>query len=179
MTDALGGGAATFHYRSRSRRRQATCSSSRKKNKKTADRVFFPCCLSLLVHLQLLRLNPEAAARFLAPGAVRFHHPLCTHVDAHFIQVNPPRPPPPHSTPRLSITSSRVFLLAPLLPDTNPALKIPFKSTVCRLCFTGRLCYCVITHKQSLPPSLSLSFSPPPNSTLLPPLLCSGSRATD
>lgn len=46
------------------------------------------------------------------------------------------------------------------LPDTNPGLKIPFKSTVCRLCFTGRLCYCVITHKQSLPPSLLPSLSP-------------------
>lgn len=50
------------------------------------------------------------------------------------------------------------------LPDTNPGPKIPFKSTVCRLCFTGGLCYCVITHKHSLAPSLT------PSSTSLSPL---------
>lgn len=67
-------------------------------------------------------------------------------------------------SPRLSITSTWLFFSLLLfhipLPDTNPGLKIPFKSTVCRLCFTGRLCYCVITHKQSLPPSLFPSLSP-------------------
>lgn len=70
------------------------------------------------------------------------------------------------------------------LPDTNPGLKIPFKSTVCRLCFTGRLCYCVITHKQSLPASLSFpSLAPATLPPFLPPSLplssAVGSRATD
>lgn len=62
------------------------------------------------------------------------------------------------------------FSLSSSLPDTNPGQKIPFKSTVCRLCFTGRLCYCVITHKHSLPPSLFPSLSPatPPPPSLLP-----------
>lgn len=64
------------------------------------------------------------------------------------------------------------LFLSSSLPDTNPGQKIPFKSTVCRLCFTGRLCYCVITHKHSLPPSLFPSLSPatPPPPSLPPSL---------
>lgn len=64
------------------------------------------------------------------------------------------------------------LFLSSSLPDTNPGQKIPFKSTVCRLCFTGRLCYCVITHKHSLPPSLFASLSPAtPPPPFLPPCL--------
>lgn len=112
-----------------------------------------------------------------------------THTCSHITAPTADRHTHTQKSPPLSITSTWLFFSLLLfhipLPDTNPGLKIPFKSTVCRLCFTGRLCYCVITHKQSLPPSLFpslfrlLSRSCHPSATLPPSLLCSGSRATD
>lgn len=86
---------------------------------------------------------------------------ICTHMNTHFTRFNHTANAQKQAQNRLPVYHIHLtLLLSSSLPDTNPGQKIPFKSTVCRLCFTGGLCYCVITHKHSLPPSLFPSLSP-------------------
>lgn len=114
----------------------------------------------LLLHKHSGRQNTHTHTLSLTCTCVHTHTPSHIHTHRLFlthahVHTHTHTISPISHGPCLSPLSPSVSIP---LPDTNPGRKIPLKSTVCRLCFTGCLSYCVITHKQPpLVPLLSLS----------------------